>query len=785
MARSLIRPSTQVKTVDAFDDTKAPGVALEDPNGTLEDLLQAILSQINRILDANGANWYDAVSTVNAKTRALLQLNTDLDDLEEKRLLFVTSDLADVTVADATNVAILPASAVPVVSTAAVGTSDTIGTVVAAHTGTFGEHSLDEVTGKNAVSPKNMCIIIDGETGAPILSDNDKPIIGLLQVENATDGHTMSGTTPNRVQISFARVNDTEDDIEAAPVDDFSGGKTVKFSYIVRTKFDDVPEDAFLGGAIFSGAGGGGVGGGSGSIYITDVNVPSGTLSGEVWQNPVAKTVLQEGTVSDLDVEIVVKSAYPMVSVNKGPLVELQYDAVAEIYYGSIPVTLSGPGDVEVVAQTPDDKTGAKDTVKLYVNAPPSITSALFTGNYPLSPNGVQQGALAVGQPFSITVTADKPFKAIRFLNDGAAQLSTVAVSPASASETVAITAADRGPTPQYLGVQVQVQDPDTDAWSAVFDTTSQGTTPEVHVVQVDNLRPAGSGTPNYLGVNQALNGGDVSTVDVTITNADTVLFEDPTGTHLTITDPTVIEAVKTVTAKFSGVYSLNTVNFRGTLVRDFNGAVTIFDVKVKIVDVDQQIQIDLPADRLISGGNYGSAVQDHEILIISNQQLLEAPTMNADSGGNRGTFLGSWAGGPTTWYRDLRIDDTIPDQKGVFTFEGLSTVGLSGRVVTTAVTSLNYELGGSAKKSIPFGALQTQAVVDFEISDFSKVQAGFWQASANQSIKFPIGTPPPESEGYTILAEGSYPTTIVWLDTERAGTSTGTSYLYDFEELP
>jgi hypothetical protein len=146
------------------------------------------------------------------------------------------------------DVNVLTAPQLPSNTTAAVGLVTTLGTVVAAHTGTFGVISLDEVLGSNAISPKNLLLIVDGQTRDPIFSSS-RIIYGLLQTENATDGHTMTGTTPNRAQISYVRINSAGDDLEVVPATDI-GGKTINYAYRERVRLEGLNEQDFLRGAV-------------------------------------------------------------------------------------------------------------------------------------------------------------------------------------------------------------------------------------------------------------------------------------------------------------------------------------------------------------------------------------------------------------------------------------------------------------------------------------------------------------------------------------------------------
>lgn len=159
------------------------------------------------------------------------------------------------------NFVILGTGELPAQTTAAVGLVTTLGTVVAAHTGTFGTHSLDEVAGGSPIAPLNLALIVDGETRDPILSGGYQ-IYGLLQGEaGLTDGTTITDATTTRAQLSFVRVNATGDDLEAVPAADIAG-KTINYCSRERVRLEDLNEADFLRGAIVD------VGLGSGTIDL-------------------------------------------------------------------------------------------------------------------------------------------------------------------------------------------------------------------------------------------------------------------------------------------------------------------------------------------------------------------------------------------------------------------------------------------------------------------------------------------------------------------------------------
>lgn len=144
------------------------------------------------------------------------------------------------------DVSVLTLGQLPSNTTAAIGAVTTLGTVAAFNTN-FGTISLAEVAGSTAISPKNLGTVVDGLTRDPILSSG-RTIYALFQTESNTDGSTMTGTTPNRAQLSFVRINAAGDDLEVVPASDI-GGKTINYSSVTRKALEDLTEQDFLKGA--------------------------------------------------------------------------------------------------------------------------------------------------------------------------------------------------------------------------------------------------------------------------------------------------------------------------------------------------------------------------------------------------------------------------------------------------------------------------------------------------------------------------------------------------------
>lgn len=101
MARTFLRQDTQIRNSDLYDDTLVVGSTLESGQTEIEGDLNAIRSQGKRALWAdNAGNWYDDINipgTFESGTkRGLRNLNTDLHELERKRVLVEVHTMGDV-----------------------------------------------------------------------------------------------------------------------------------------------------------------------------------------------------------------------------------------------------------------------------------------------------------------------------------------------------------------------------------------------------------------------------------------------------------------------------------------------------------------------------------------------------------------------------------------------------------------------------------------------------------------------------------------------------------------
>lgn len=251
--RQDLQLASTLDSLVGFLDNVAPTSAMESGAGHIADDLNNVRSMLSYLANIQSGNWYDAQIAPTALETGILRgvdnLNDALHLLEKKRVLRDVYNLIDVTVLAGDNFVILGAGQLPTPTNVALGAVTTLGTVIAAHGGTFGTHSLAVVPGTNALDPLNRMVIVDGVTRDPLLS-GDRIIYGLLQAEiGLVDGGTMTTTTTTRGQISFVRSNATGDGLEAVPFADIEN-KIINFATRERVRLEDLNEADFLSGSI-------------------------------------------------------------------------------------------------------------------------------------------------------------------------------------------------------------------------------------------------------------------------------------------------------------------------------------------------------------------------------------------------------------------------------------------------------------------------------------------------------------------------------------------------------
>jgi hypothetical protein len=253
-----LNDGTQAATVFEIDTDGGgvtPGNVQVDISGdvTADDVRDTIIAAVNGV----GAGLLITASSGGAATVTLQNNNNGTrGNVAITHNITAPAWAASGMTGGSGDLVILGAGELPGTAIAAIGGSTKTGTVVA-YNATFGVATLDEVTGGDTLTPKNLAKIADAATGLPVLDGLGNEIHALLQYENNTDGSAITASTPNRAQLVFVVHNATNDDLIYADPQ-YIGGQTIDYSPVERYAFEDIPEHAWLGDD-FVDAGGGAV----------------------------------------------------------------------------------------------------------------------------------------------------------------------------------------------------------------------------------------------------------------------------------------------------------------------------------------------------------------------------------------------------------------------------------------------------------------------------------------------------------------------------------------------
>jgi hypothetical protein len=459
----------------------------------------------------------------------------------------------------------------------------------------------------------------------------------------------------------------------------------------------------------------GGSGGGSsvnGAIFITDIEPQ------DLQDNVGGKVFSSDGVVLDsatMDTDLIRVSVLaglghsnykPEVTV-EGEEVALSQNEDQSIWEGFVDINREGSATI-----TATHEDGATHTVNVTTDVAPEVQAALFENGYPNA-----QTELKEGDTFQLNVVTDLPMTRIEVQDIGAAKPQTFDFA-ATTNTTVNVVIADRGKTAQSFGARIRTMNANG-SYGTAFDTDSVGSVDGIHVLTLNNLYPTGLIDAIQYPVGQvAIKDSESAGVDLNASNYDSLIYESENG-ELQFVDPSVFEAYKQAT-RISGDYNVSEDNVQVTMTRASNGAVLMVQEVVAIAHAVPQISISEPGTRLKSGGNQGTQAQNHQITLVSNQKLLETPTISAP----RGTLINSMLdrGDGMVYTQDLRVHDD--DEKGIFAFGLTLATNLAGKTVLSFNEPANYELGGFVVRTITIPAFANEIDIEVRVSDPSKVIA-------------------------------------------------------------
>jgi len=405
--------------------------------------------------------------------------------------------------------------------------------------------------------------------------------------------------------------------------------------------------------------------------------------------------------------------------------------------------------------------------VTVYPDAKPQITTLEFVNGYPGS-----QTELKAVDTFDINIQTDIDFVAVEVEDSGACDSMSFGVA-ATSNYTFASNIADRGNVVQALPARVRVQK-STGVWSDwLYTNTGGGTVDGQNLVNLNNLYPSieamNQSSIIYPATQQAIKDTETVTIHSTCINFDTIAYSSPTG-ELTIPSSTVYAENKAGVARNSGGYNISSLNYRISCNRAANDATTTNSLVVYIAHDFVQIQMSEPASRLRTGGNDGTAAQNHTITLTANQRLISAPTIAAPPAGGGAWQGAGFVGGPTVWNRDLQCHDN--DTVGTYSYGSLVATNLANRVTNAYTGDSNYTIGGFVSRTLTLLAFANEVSFNAAVADYSKCTLLWVIKSLPNRRAFNTVVTPDANSWCFAGTIGVSPTTARILDTAATGSS-------------
>jgi len=455
-----------------------------------------------------------------------------------------------------------------------------------------------------------------------------------------------------------------------------------------------------------------------GGIFITDVQPQNGGDVVDItWKTDTIGQNIVESVNADTEL-LTVTVEWDGVAYDWNGSVEIDNILVTNgtriestrRFQGSADVDLEG---MPYIVALHNEGTGIAVPITLQ-GAGPEITDVDFIGGYPGSQTEVKDG-----DTFQMLITfngAGSEPTDVEIDNYGAMKYSTHSVTWDGAFQVTIIGTIDAtGNSSQALPARVRASN-SFGTFGDYLRTNEVGAVDGTDTVNCNDLHPTVVfGTINYSSGFDALKDSETATVSMNTSNLDTIMYSSP-NSELNVTNPTIDETPKTVT-RIAGDYNVTVTNLSAVAVRDANGSATNASTVVLIANIDAVITVDEQSSRLRSGGNDGTAVQNHLITMYSNQRLRTIPTLSAPMG-TLGSFSGAVPG--TSFTASLTVHDN--DTKGIYTWQSLSAQNLSGKISNIITGNDEYTLGGFVERDMYFDPQANEVVMGTYVSDTAKV---------------------------------------------------------------
>ena len=566
-------------------------------------------------------------------------------------------------------------------------------------------------------------VLIEVPSPALEFSDNDSIVGSYIKVNVKGDSVSTYEDPMDADQVIVeitGGINLVHDEYTGGWATEYDG--TIQNIHIIDSQYADIAQHDNINGLTLNFAG---VNNKAGFVCITDVtptNITDNVSSKMYDDSNIALTDCRSST-ANVDVEVLavtgLQTLKPEVVVNGG-LVTLTQHTTENLWKGTISRVLvvgTTPGEYPITATHSE---GNSDSAIVYLETPPAVISAAYTGTYPVG----GQTSYVGGRTVNFTVTADKEFTHLEVVADADCGLAYKAINPPESiapfteyltrtGNGISVAVATDAVYTKHLKVRVKNANT-TNAWSTAFTTI--GTTDHTNFIKLDSRLPVATiGTIAYPGTQKALKGTEsVTSMPVTYTNVEQIAITSPNG-ELTV-GGTIGGASVTATRIDPGLaYNYTAPNVSILAKRLTNDTQSTSTAVVFTANDAPTITMSVNSgQRLRSGGNNGTSIQSYTVTLSAAPQRLNiAPTVVASGGDLISTPAWTSANNGITWTKTIKISDG--DTRGAKTFNTLLATNLAGVTQNVIDTGEDYEIGGFVSRSGTFPA--TTAYVDIGVA--------------------------------------------------------------------
>lgn len=400
-----------------------------------------------------------------------------------------------------------------------------------------------------------------------------------------------------------------------------------------------------------------------------------------------------------------------------GQTVTLQRHTTENLWIGS--VQLSSLGSVI----TAEHSEGSVHECSVTIQARPVVQSVEFTGAYPAPGQTHYHYNEAVG----IEITANSPIYEVQIVSPISAvqaDLLTPGNNDFVIGTTVNITAktesTDNGP--ENASVWVRVKD-SLGAWSNPFNSNATNqNTDHVSVIGIDSDEP----NISIISIDYPDGQGAVKVdeqAEVLYSYAHTEeLVVTSIGNDLNILTPAPSLNSQILVERNSSSptqYNISSNNFRITANKITNNTTSYVNGCVFIAN--QAPQITITGHHTVNASSRlrsSPAGQPYALTVVSNQRLLNIPTLAAGVGGGSlgGSFTAVNSGnGQNFTGRTIIVPDSA--NRGTYQFAISNVNGLAGLSTTTITSGGNYTIGGFIARSGTFPVGTAHADIGVNVS--------------------------------------------------------------------